>query len=228
MEQKEKAEQFDKLMKKYTINEQKHIWQMIIELADLYKNQYEPYDILGEIFNNLNMGNAKTGQFFTPTHISKAIGKINNIDEKEIQEKGFMSLHEPSCGSGGMILAIANELKLKGFDTYRNLFVQCWDIDRNCALMAFVQLSFYDIPAQVIWGNTLLLKPNEIFYTPAYFIFEKLKKEGKLTVPLCDICGNEIKEMRNSAFKPEYKICSQCYESEQRILLMQKIVDGKL
>ena len=213
-------------MKKYSIDEQKYIWQMILELTELYNKQYESYDILGEIFNYLNMGNAKTGQFFTPTPISKAIAQINSINEKEIQEKGYMYLHEPACGAGGMILAVANNLQSKGYDTYRNLFVECWDIDKSCAMMTFIQLSLYDIPARVIWGDTLLLKPNEIFYTPAYFVFEQLKKDGKLTVPLCDICGNEIKEMRHSAFKPEFKICSQCYVAEQKILLMQKIIDG--
>ena len=228
MKQKEKAKEIDKLMKKYTIEEQKNIWYMMLELTDLYRKQYEPYDILGEIFNKLNMGNARTGQFFTPTHISEAIVKINNIDEKEIKEKGYMTVNEPACGAGGMILAIAGELQAKGYDTYRNIFVQCWDIDRKCAMMTFVQLSLYDIPAQVIWGDTLTLKPNEIFYTPAYFLFEQLKKERKLTVPLCDICGNEIKEIKKSELNPKLKICSQCYSTEQKILLMKKIMDGKL
>lgn len=150
---------------------------MLLELSELLKKQDKPYDILGEIFNNLNMGNVKSGQFFTPQNISKAIALINTIDEKEIQKQGYISLHESACGAGGMVLAFAEELQEKGYDTYRNLFVQCWDIDKNCAMMTFLQLSFYDIPAQIIWGDTLALKPNEIFYTPAYFVFEQLRKE---------------------------------------------------
>lgn len=125
-----------------------------------------------------------------------------------------------------MILAIAEELEAKGYVTYRNMFVKCWDIDRYCAMMTFIQLSMYDIPAEVIWGDTLALKPNEIFYTPAYFVFEQLKKENKLTVPLCDFCKNEIVgEIKYSKFKTKYKMCNQCYISEQRILLMQKMIN---
>lgn len=225
LKQSEKAKEFDELMKKYTLNEQKYMWQMLLELSELYKKQDKPYDILGEIFNNLNMVNVKSGQFFTPQSISKAIASINTIDEKEIQKQGYISLHEPACGTGGMILVFAKELQEKGYDTYRNLFVQCWDIDKNCAMMTFLQLSFYDIPAQVIWGNTLTLKPNEIFYTPAYFVFEQLRKEGKLTVPLCSLCQTEILgEVYKSELTPNTKLCKNCYKSEQRLLLLQKFM----
>ena len=99
LNQEDKAKEFDKVMKKYTTSEQKDMWQLIVELNDLYSKQHEPNDILGEIFNNLNMGNFKTGQYFTPAHISMGIAEIIEIDEKEIKEKGYTSLHEPSCRS---------------------------------------------------------------------------------------------------------------------------------
>lgn len=97
LEQKDKAKEFDEFMTKYTANEQVQMWQLVFDLTNLYKKQNKPNDILGEIFNRLNMGNVKSGQFFTPNHISECVAKITSIDENEIKERGYLPLHEPSC-----------------------------------------------------------------------------------------------------------------------------------
>lgn len=204
------------------------MWELIKELAILYAKQQEPYDIMGEIFNYLNMGNVKVGQFFTPTHISDAIAKMSGIDESSIKDLGYIPMHEPSCGACGMVLAEAKELKCYGYDPSRNLFVNAWDLDRYCVFMSYVQLSFYDIPAKVTCGNTLLLEENFVLYTPQYFVFKQLEKEGKLKIPVCGHCKNEVTgELQKSILKPNLRICSQCYEIEQRLLLMQKIINNK-
>lgn len=130
-------------------------------------------------------------------------------------------------GAGGMVLSFANKLQAKGYDTYRNMYVQCWDIDRYCTMMTFIQLSMYDIPAEVVCGDILVYKINEILYTPAYYLFQQLKKENKLTVPFCDMCNKEIEgEINYSEFIPNYKLCDQCFASEQRIILMQNIINS--
>ena len=219
-------EDLDTVLKKYNESEKVMLQNLAYKLINIYKNQKEPVDILGEVFNQLNMSNVKTGQFFTPTHISKAIAKITGIDEDAIKKNGYTRIHEPSCGAGGIILAYAKEIQAIGYDTYRNMLVQCWDIDRNCALMTYIQLSMYDIPAEVICGDILAYKSSEILYTPAYYLFQQLKKENKLKVPLCDLCSKEITgKIKYSQFKPNLKLCEQCYRTEQRVILVENIVN---
>lgn len=225
---KEYAKKFDDIMKKYTINEQRKIWQILLDLINLYNKQIEVTDIMTLIFEELGLGNKNTGQFFTPTSVSILANKItldSNDIEKDIKEEGYTTFHEPSAGAGGMILVFANELKDKGYDTYRNLYVEAWDIDVLCAYMTYLQLSMYDIPAKVINGDILLLKENLTLYTPAYYMFRQLQKEGKLTVPLCGICKKEIDgKVYTSEMYNNKKLCKQCYSTEKCFLLMKKLM----
>lgn len=103
---KDYANEFDNVMKKYTANEQINMWNLVIELPMLYSKQTAPIDIMGEIFNCLNMSNTKTGQYFTPEHISKFITVSMGINTKEIEEQGYTLLVEPSCrvGNNGIII----------------------------------------------------------------------------------------------------------------------------
>lgn len=84
-------------MEKYTIDEQKKMWNLVMELPILYATQTSPIDIMGELFNNLNMSNARIGQFFTPSHISDAIAYMGGMDEDLIKNLGYIPMAEPSC-----------------------------------------------------------------------------------------------------------------------------------
>ncbi len=39
-----------------------------------------------------------------------------------------------------------------------------WDIDRLTALMAYVQLSLWNVPAEIVVGNTLSLEVREVWH----------------------------------------------------------------
>lgn len=125
-----------------------------------------------------------------------------------------------------MILAYANELLSKGYDPAKNLFVVAWDVDIFCTYMAYFQLSMYDIPAIVVNGDTLSLKENFVLYTPAYYIFKKLKEEGKLNTPICQICKKYIEKKKyKSNFNPDLEICNECYITEKRLLILKKLMN---
>mgnify|MGYP004599558521 CR=1 FL=1 len=93
----ELSDEFDKTMEHYSPEEQKHIWEIMYELSMLYKRQEEANDILGEIYNRLQIHNKQLGQFFTPTHISGFIAKANGINENDIEEFGYIPVCEPCC-----------------------------------------------------------------------------------------------------------------------------------
>lgn len=166
---KDYLENYNRILDKYTEDEQLQLKQLGKELAEIYNKQSEPADLMTELFGELGLGNKHTGQFFTPTHISDLLVKCTGIDDTLIKEKGYITLHEPASGAGGMILAFARELKNKGYNPSQNLFVVAWDIDILCTYMTYLQLAMYDIPAIVVNGDTLAMKKHFTLYTPQYY-----------------------------------------------------------
>ena len=141
-------------------------------------------DFLGCVYMKLNLGNVANGQFFTPYHVSKMMAEICFSDiEKQLEERDFITLSEPCCGSGAMIIAYAQTLKEQGYNYQNQLFVEAIDIDELCFLMTYLQLSLYGIPARVMLGDTLAWKFQRVLYTPLYFIngFSWRLKEFKKT-----------------------------------------------
>jgi len=112
-------------------------------------------DILGPYFCEINSksGRDQRGEFYTPPCISSMMAKMSvNVDE--IVERGLpFTIGEPACGSGGMVLAIAEEFaRAKSVDLMR---VTAQDISRVGCDMAYVNFALWGIPAQIIWGDTL-------------------------------------------------------------------------
>ena len=96
----EYSKAFDRIIQTYTISEQGEIYKVLLELAELFNKHYKEYeDILGNVFNQLNLGNVKTGQFFTPTNISDLMSKVIGIDKDKLDKEGYVTLHEPTCRS---------------------------------------------------------------------------------------------------------------------------------
>ncbi len=129
----------------------------------------EPKDVLGGLYMDLGLGSYQGGQFFSPPSISDFMARMTyGKDLTEIDD--FITFSEPNCGAGGMVLAFAKELIAHGHNPAETLWVQCWDIDRLAAFMCFVQLSLWNIPAQIVVGDTLAFEAREIYYTPAHYL----------------------------------------------------------
>lgn len=123
-----------------------------------------------------------------------------------------------------MVLSFANELNRLGFEPSRNLLVNCWDIDKHCCYMVFINLSYFDIPAEIICGNPLLNEISFKLYTPAYYEFRKLEKEDKLKIPLCSRCRKEITDtVYTSELLKNKKLCIDCYRVEKMLLIMKNM-----
>lgn len=153
----------------YTKEQAEEFSKLLALLISALEEKHQ--DFLGQIFSNLNLGNSNKGQFFTPYHVSKMMAEINFIDLKnEVDNKGFITLAEPCCGSGGMIIAYAETMKEKGYNYQHQLYVEAVDIDEICFKMAYIQLSLYGIPAKVVRGDSISLRFFEVLYTPFYFL----------------------------------------------------------
>jgi type I restriction-modification system DNA methylase subunit len=95
-------EEYLAVAKRYTCEELDAFSTLLGILVNLLEPT--PQDILGELYMALNLGNERTGQFFTPNSISQFMARLNGVEPPPGQN--FVRVCEPACGAGGMVLAI--------------------------------------------------------------------------------------------------------------------------
>ena len=140
------------------------------------------HDFLGAIFMELELGDDRNGQYFTPYNVQSLLARLLMPDfDETIRREGFVKVSDPASGAAGMIVAYAELLLEAGYNPSEQMFGSCIDIDPIAADMAFIQLSLLGIPAEVITGNALTMQLNRVRYTPVYYInnFEKRLKEQR-------------------------------------------------
>jgi len=168
----EREEKYRQIIKSYAPQERKviaEIFGMIFALLSsvVYKDGAFN-DYLGELFMKCNQGNKKSGQFFTPYHISELMARMTITDES-IKEGEIITIGDPCCGSGGLILATMDVLQNEYNVNYaRDCFVECADIDIRCVHMTYLQLSLAGVPAIIKHQDTLTQELWSIWKTPAY------------------------------------------------------------
>lgn len=183
-------EKYKSVAKNYNLDQLQQFAQLIATVTLALEEKHQ--DFLGQVFSMNDFGNSNKGQFFTPYHLSKMMAQMVNVDIKEIEKQlenyDYVTLSEPCCGSGGMIIAFAESMKESGYNYQHQLYVEAVDIDEICFKMAYIQLSLLGIPAKVIRGDSLSMRYYEVLYTPFYFLsgfrdkFEQKKKIEKLNV----------------------------------------------
>ena len=130
-------------------------------------------DFAGEIYMDSGTSSGKAGQFFTPYHVSHLMAEVN-FDKDKIKAEidadpdRLITIAEPTCGAGGLIVASIDVLKDAGVNYAWNVFVDCGDIDSRCVHMTYLTLSLLGVPAVVRKGDALSLDYSETWYTPAY------------------------------------------------------------
>jgi hypothetical protein len=136
-------------------------------------------DFLGQVVVELELPNQHMGQFFTPYDVSRMMAEMtfDTVDEI-IAEQGFVTVLEPACGAGGMIIAAADVLAARGFDIGHQLYVDATDISPMCFRMSYLQASLRGIPATIRRGNTLSRETFEHAVTPAFLSFYATHREA--------------------------------------------------
>lgn len=129
-----------------------------------------PADVLGTLYHDLELHNNRAGQYFTPFPICQMMAKMTLGEgvTETIAEQGFITVSEPACGSGAMIIAYAGELANQEINYQQHMHVTAVDLDQRCAHMAYVQFSLLHIPAVVVHGNSLTVEEYSHWYTPAH------------------------------------------------------------
>ena len=170
---------------KYSEKEMGAFAQMLAEVADAME-QNPDQDFLGELFMALDLGNEWKGQFFTPYSVCRAMAAMTCGDDlkQKIEQQGWVSVNDPACGAGALLLAFANECRRPGRNiNYQTsvLFV-AQDIDYLAGMMCYIQMSLMGCPGYVVIDDTLAhpsisydergLIPksgSNVWFTPMYF-----------------------------------------------------------
>lgn len=154
-------------MKKYSLEERLELARLSGILISAYAEGFS--DVLGEIYMSCSLGNSNMGQFFTPYTVAKMMSMIN-LDG--VNTNKTITLCEPTCGSGVMLISAADVLSEQKINYQKYLEVTAIDLDWTCVYMTYIQLSLFGIKAHVMQGDTLaepvITDPNRIFITPAY------------------------------------------------------------
>ncbi len=148
--------------------------------------EQEATDLLGAVFHELELHNKHAGQFFSPFELCRMMAALTVGDRDElrqlIESKGYVSVSEPACGAGAMVIALAGVIRERGINYQRHLHVTAVDVDTKAAHMAYIQFSLLHIPAVVVVGNSITLEEREHWYTPAHILggwTRKLSQAGE-------------------------------------------------
>lgn len=128
-------------------------------------------DCLGALFMSLELGDSFKGQFFTPYEVSSLMARITMDDAKQaISRRGFITVAEPACGAGGMVIACADALLEQNINYQQAMHVTACDIDLTAVHMTYLQLSLLHVPAIVVHGNSIALTEWSHWVTPAHVL----------------------------------------------------------
>ena len=162
---KKNSDMYKEIYNSYQKEERYIFYALSSELVKLFRNEAEPYDILGDIYKRI---------------ANKTCLKImfnNNLQEAGKRLQGVMKLNkknntgkmlEANCGSGAMILAYASTLSIFRLNYKIDLEVTAIDTDIINVFMTYIQLYFYEISAVVILVDEKNNKELMRLYTPYY------------------------------------------------------------
>ena len=100
-------------------------------------------------------GQQWNGEFHTPKTICDLMARMTLGDVESLPAEGPITVCEPACGAGAMILALAQACPP---DIRRRLRVTAIDINRTACDLTFINTTLWGIPARVIHGNSLSME----------------------------------------------------------------------
>ena len=112
-------------------------------------------DLLGGHYMDLALshkGQQWGGEFHTPQPVCELMARIIAGDVAPPEGDGPITLCEPTCGAGAMILAYAHALPPEARPRLR---VTAIDLSRVACNMCFINTTLWGIPTEVIHGDTL-------------------------------------------------------------------------
>ena len=138
----ENSERYNKIYDSYDKKDQYIFYALSTELTRLFTNESNPYDILGEIYQEITKTSyLKLVKNTSLQEVGKKLQGVMNLNNKANNGK----MVEVNCGSGAMILAYASTLRLFKMDYKIDLEVTAIDTELINVFMTYIQLYFFQI-----------------------------------------------------------------------------------
>lgn len=206
---REREESYRKIAAKYTEAELNTFAQMYVEVTQSYERNPNQ-DFLGSLYMNLNLGNSHLGQFFTPYDICGVMAAITCGEDlgAQVREREWVSVNDPYCGGGAMLIAYANECLKRKINYQTDVLFVAQDINYIAACMCYIQLSILGCAGYVVVGDTLSapstccddrgLLPKDhgnVWYTPMFYrdVWRTRRDIAKLKL-ICGACEGKIQK----------------------------------
>ncbi|AFI97381.1 N-6 DNA methylase [Acinetobacter baumannii] len=130
-----------------------------------------PFDVLGQVYMELEIANQHLGQYYTPSAISDVMANMTLQGfQATVRDQGFITLSDPACGSGATLLSCVKLFVENNYRVENTLYIEATDIDRHAALMCYVQLSLWGVPCKIHVGNSLTMEMRESWCSFMYFM----------------------------------------------------------
>ena len=169
------------MVDKYTSAEMEIFSQMLAEVVQ-GMDENPDQDFLGELYMSLELGNDHAGQFFTPYCVCQCMAAMQGDATDQIERNGWISVNDPACGAGALMMAFANDCRRKHIQYQMSVLFVAQDIDYIVGCMCYLQLSLMGCAGYVKIGDSLLhpctsydargLFPRDdgdVWYTPMFF-----------------------------------------------------------
>ncbi len=112
-------------------------------------------DILGGHYMEFALsskGQQWNGEFHTPKTVCDLMARMTLGDVESLPAEGPITVCEPACGAGAMILSLAQACPP---EIRRRLRVTAIDINRTACDMACVNTTLWGVPTRIIHGDSL-------------------------------------------------------------------------
>lgn len=173
----EKEVMIKRILDKYSPDKRSLFTQLFAQtITALEENPHQDY--LGNMFMKFGFGDRRAGQFFTPYCVAEAMAALT-INQTEM-EKSYITLNDPCCGSGCMIIASFHQVAKTKKNPHFELFCVGNDISFPIAMMCYIQMSLLGVAGYVTVEDSLkkpltgsagnvLTAPKEAWCTPLYY-----------------------------------------------------------
>jgi type I restriction-modification system DNA methylase subunit len=133
-------------------------------------------DFLGAIYFEMEISGKKSkqanGEFFTPYHLAKLSAELTLSGcEEIIKQQGYITVLEPACGAGSMLIAACEVIAEKGYAPDKAVFFQAIDINQLCFHMSYIQFASLGLSGIVCHGDTLRNELWKQWETPQHKIW---------------------------------------------------------
>lgn len=166
---REREESYERIRSQYSAAQMDRFSEALALVAiEVTQN---PRDVLGETYMQLGIADRDRGQFFTPYNVAQLIAEMQLADTStRVPPRPFLTIYEPACGAGAMVIAMTQALARRGLDYRERLHVTADDLSLTAVHMSYLQLSLLNVPALVNRRDSLTLEHFDTWATPAHVI----------------------------------------------------------